>query len=194
MMMFLEFFLFSQEFTFPISIATSLKQVNISDLQGKILGIYFSANWYPPCRKFTPVLADAYDHLKARDPGFEIVFVSCDEDSSAFDEYRSVMPWLAIPFSDLETKRSLNRRFDVEDIPCLIILRQGHDERDVDVMSLCGVDLVYRHGVRAYPFTKARVEELMKEEDDEHEKQTLGELLTSHERDFLLSHTPLGKV
>ncbi|KAI3472806.1 hypothetical protein Pfo_030865 [Paulownia fortunei] len=79
-------------------------QVKISDLESKIVGIYFSANWYPPSRKFTPVLANAYEQLKNYDPGFEIVFVSSDEDHDAFDDYRALMPWLAIPFSDLESK------------------------------------------------------------------------------------------
>lgn len=139
------------------------------------------------------MLADAYEHLKARcDPGFEIVFVSCDEDTDAFDEYCAVMPWLAIPFSDLETKRSLNRRFDIEDIPCLIILQQSYDKQDFRILD--GVDLIYRHGIQAYPFTKERVEELLQSENDKHQNQTLLDLLTNHDRDFLLSHTTSKQV
>ncbi|KAK6115153.1 hypothetical protein DH2020_007422 [Rehmannia glutinosa] len=81
------------------SIERTTRTVKISDLEGKIVGIYFSANWYPPCHNFTPILANAYEQLKNYDPGFEIVFVSSDEDQNAFDEYRALMPWLAIPFS-----------------------------------------------------------------------------------------------
>lgn len=163
-------------------------RVRICDLEGKIVGIYFSANWYPPCREFTPVLAVAYEQLKVRcDPGFEIVFVSCDEDKEAFDEYCAVMPWLAIPFPDLETKRRLNRRFDIEELPCLIILQQSYDKQDFRILD--GVDLIYRHGIQAYPFTKQRVEELLQSENDKHQNQTLIDLLTNHDRDFLLSHT-----
>ncbi|KAK6131316.1 hypothetical protein DH2020_034945 [Rehmannia glutinosa] len=161
-------------------------QVKISDLEGKIVGIYFSANWYPPCHNFTPILANAYEQLKNYDPGFEIVFVSSDEDQNAFDEYRALMPWLAIPFSDLESKRALNRRFDVEGIPCLIIL-QPNDNKDSTILD--GVDLVYRYGIQAYPFTKERVEELTQQEKDTHENQTLKDLLTNHGRDFLLSNS-----
>ncbi|KAK6115154.1 hypothetical protein DH2020_007423 [Rehmannia glutinosa] len=130
-------------------------QVKISDLEGKIVGIYFSANWYPPYQ-------------------------------NAFDEYRALMPWLAIPFSDLESKRALNRRFDVEGIPCLIIL-QPNDNKDSTILD--GVDLVYRYGIQAYPFTKERVEELTQQEKDTHENQTLKDLLTNHGRDFLLSNS-----
>lgn len=176
-----------------ISDCIFLWQVRICDLEGKIVGIYFSANWYPPCREFTPVLADAYEQLKVRcDPGFEIVFVSCDEDKEAFDEYCAVMPWLAIPFPDLETKRRLNRRFDIEELPCLIILQQSYDKQDFRILD--GVDLIYRHGIQAYPFTKQRVEELLQSENDKHQNQTLIDLLTNHDRDFLLSHTTSKQV
>lgn len=161
--------------------------MKISDLEGKIVGIYFSANWCQPCHKFTPVLANAYEQLKNYDPGFEIVFVSSDEDMGAFNEYRALMPWLAIPFSDLESKRSLNRRFDIEGIPCLIVLQPNYNEQDSTILD--GVDLIYRYGVQAYPFTKERVEELLQKEKDKHENQTLKDLLTNHERDFLLSHS-----
>ena len=54
-------------------------------LEGKIVGIYFSAHWCPPCRGFTPVLKDAYEDLKEQDKNFEIVFVSSDRDQASFD-------------------------------------------------------------------------------------------------------------
>ncbi|KAL0438375.1 UNVERIFIED_CONTAM: putative nucleoredoxin 2 [Sesamum latifolium] len=167
-------------------LSPSGSQVKIADLEGKIVGIYFSANWYQPCHKFTPVLANAYEQLKNSDPGFEIVFVSSDEDVNAFDDYRCSMPWLAVPFSDLDSKRALSRSFDVEGIPCLIILQPNNYKEDSIVVD--GVDLIYRYGVQAYPFTQDRVEELLEKEKDKHENQTLRDLLTNHERDFLIGH------
>ncbi|KAL0325922.1 UNVERIFIED_CONTAM: putative nucleoredoxin 2 [Sesamum radiatum] len=126
-------------------LSPSGSQVKIADLEDKVVGIYFSANWYQPCHKFTPVLANAYEHLRNSDPGFEIVFVSSDEDVNAFDDYRCSMPWLAVPFSDLESKRALSRKFDVEGIPCLIILQPNNYREDSIVVD--GVDLIYRYGV-----------------------------------------------
>lgn len=164
-------------------------QVKISQLQGKIIAIYFAANWCQPCRSFTPTLADAYHRLKGRDPAFELVLVSCDEDAAAFDNHRALLPpCLAIPFSDLETKRSLNRRFDVEDLPCLVVLPP--DDRSV---ILNGVDLLHRHGVRAYPFTKQRLDELQEIEKDRHDNQTLNALLSSNHADFVLTHDSTSK-
>merc|ERR1712066_1089609 len=43
---------------------TFLKQdgskVGLEAIEGKTLGLYFSAHWCPPCRGFTPKLAEFY--------------------------------------------------------------------------------------------------------------------------------------
>ncbi|XP_050267750.1 probable nucleoredoxin 2 isoform X1 [Quercus robur] len=161
-------------------------QVKVSDLEGKVIGLYFSANWYPPCRNFTPVLVDMYEQLKTNGSNFEIVYVSSDEDLNAFNNYHALMPWLAIPFSDLETKKALNRKFDIEGIPCLVILQPNSNKDDATLHE--GVELVYRYGVRAFPFTKERLENLLEEEREKHERQTLTNLITNHDRDYLLGH------
>lgn len=162
-------------------------QVKASDLESKIVGLYFSANWYPPCTKFTDLLINVYQQLKDHsDPGFEIVFVSSDEDLDAFNTYKSSMPWLAIPFSDLEARRALTQKFDVEGIPSLIIL-QPNSNKDAAVNS-DGVELVYQYGVQAFPFTKERLEELKEKEEEKHDNQTLSNLLTRDGRDYLLAH------
>ncbi|XP_042494682.1 probable nucleoredoxin 2 [Macadamia integrifolia] len=167
-------------------LSPSGNQVKISELECKVVGLYFSANWYPPCRNFTTVLASVYEQLKGQGVSFEIVFVSSDEDADAFDNYRACMPWLAIPFSDLETKKALNRRFDVEGIPCLIIF-QPNDNEDAGTLH-DGVEIIDRFGARAFPFTKERLEELEKELREKYESQTLTNLLASQTRDFLLGH------
>lgn len=164
-----------------------LLQVKVSDLEGKVVGIYFSANWYPPCQTFTNLLVNAYEQLKNLSPGFEVVFVSSDEDSDAFNNYRACMPWLAVPFSDLKTKKFLNQRFDVEGIPCLIIL-QSDNSKD-GIATYDGVELIYRYGAQAFPFTEKRLLELQEEEREKHENQTITNLLTNNSRDFLLSQS-----
>ena len=50
-------------------------------LQGadlKYVGIYFSAHWCPPCRNFTPVLAEFYNSVNQNGKILEIIFVSSD--------------------------------------------------------------------------------------------------------------------
>lgn len=162
-------------------------QVKVSNLDGKVLGLYFSANWYPPCRNFNQILVRTYEKLQDNGSNFEVVYVSSDEDSDAFNEYRASMPWPAIPFSDLETKIALNRKFGIEGIPCLIILQPRESKDETGTLNE-GVEVVYRYGVDAFPFTKERLEQLKEEDREKEENQTLVTLLTNNYRDYLLAH------
>ena len=69
---------------------------------GKVIGLYFSAHWCPPCRGFTPTLAQWYEDFKKGEKGesMDIVFVSSDRDETSFNEYFATMPWYALPFSE----------------------------------------------------------------------------------------------
>jgi len=84
--------------------------------------IYFSAHWCPPCRGFTPKLAQAYDNYKKAGKKLEIVFVSSDKSQEAFDEYFADMPWLALPFSERDAKAKLSKKYKVNGIPSLVVL------------------------------------------------------------------------
>mmetsp|Transcript_83807 Transcript_83807/g.240966 ORF Transcript_83807/g.240966 Transcript_83807/m.240966 type:complete len:473 (+) Transcript_83807:71-1489(+) len=90
-------------------------------LAGKgAVGIYFSAHWCPPCRGFTPKLAEWYkSDLQGK--GLEVVFVSSDRDEGSFGEYYGEMPWLALPFGS-NLKKKLDKKFEVEGIPCFVIV------------------------------------------------------------------------
>jgi len=86
------------------------------------VGLYFSAHWCPPCRGFTPKLAELYKAYKAKGLKFEIVFVSSDKDQSQFDDYFGEQPWLALPFDNRQAKAALSKKFKVSGIPTLVIL------------------------------------------------------------------------
>lgn len=82
----------------------------------KIIALYFSAHWCPPCRGFTPHLASIYKDFKAKHPraaDWEVVFVSSDRDEKSFQEYFDEMPWLALPFEDREAKAALSQKYKV---------------------------------------------------------------------------------
>ena len=65
----------------------------------KLIGIYFSAHWCPPCRQFTPQLVKFYQDCKKNKKSFEIVFVSFDNTAKDMSNYmtEAKMPWLAAP-------------------------------------------------------------------------------------------------
>ena len=86
------------------------EDVNVSEFagEGKVFGIYFSAHWCPPCRAFTPQLAEWYKKFKkgANGDNLEIVFVSSDRDETAFKEYFAEMPWHALSYAQRDKKVS----------------------------------------------------------------------------------------
>ncbi|CAM0883254.1 unnamed protein product [Alopecurus aequalis] len=145
----------------------------LPELEGKVIGLYFAANWYPKCEAFTPALAAAYHQLKERGVGFEVVFVSSDEDRPSFERFHGGMPWPAVPFGDLRCKKGLSQAFQVEGIPRLVVL-----DPDGEVLCPDAVELVHRYGDPAFPFTPARVAELEADEQSKFASQTLEKLFS----------------
>ena len=125
--------------------ATGAK-VPVARLEGKLVGLYFSAHWCPPCRRFTPRLVDFRNQLGKESP-LEIVFVSCDRDARAMADYMSgaSMPWLAVPYAS-PRREALMERFHVRGIPALIILDKNgktitpDGRRDVEANGVKALD------------------------------------------------------
>ena len=74
--------------------------------EGKIVALYFSGYWCPPCHDYTQELAEWYAKFKAGKNGaqFEVVFVSHDKNVAAFNEHYAPMPWPALPYAEREKK------------------------------------------------------------------------------------------
>ena len=83
-------------------------ETSSSTKEGYVVGLYFSAHWCPPCRAFTPKLADWYNKVKSGENGekFEIAFVSSDRDEKSFNEYFAEMPWHAVSYANRDVKVS----------------------------------------------------------------------------------------
>jgi nucleoredoxin len=95
--------------------------VDSSTLDGKVFGLYFSAHWCPPCRGFTPKLAEWYTK-SLKNKGFEIVFISSDKDEESFKDYYKEQPWLALDYSNRKEKEQLSNLFGVRGIPSFVII------------------------------------------------------------------------
>ncbi|KAK1281230.1 putative nucleoredoxin 1 [Acorus gramineus] len=158
-------------------------QVKIENLNGKIIGLYFSASWCGPCCRFTPKLVEVYNELLSKD-NFEVVFISSDRDEEAFNGYFSKMPWLAIPFSDALVRDSLKKLFEVRGIPSLVII----DGATGKVLTEDGTSVIKDYGSGGYPFTPERLNECKEAEEEAKRNQTLKSVLVSDSRDFLVSN------
>jgi len=121
------------------------------------VGIYFSAHWCPPCRGFTPKLAEMYNN-SFKEKGMEIVFVSWDKDHKQFDEYFAEQPWVALPFGSRDLQSALNKKYKVSGIPNLVILSP-----DGEVITKDGRDAVMKDpSGQKYPWIPPSVAEKAK--------------------------------
>lgn len=148
------------------------------------MGLYFSGSWCGPCLRFTPNLVDIYQEISGNNGfDFEVVFISSDRDEESFNGYFGKMPWLSVPFSELETRKSLKDLFKVKGIPFLVILDQtGRVSTDQ------GVSAVYEYGVDGYPFTPEKLNDLKEEEERAKKEQSITSLLVHSSRDFVISN------
>ena len=89
-------------------------------LARQYVGLYFSASWCGPCKRFTPKLAEWY----AKQTNVTLIFVSLDTSLEDFNAYRAKMSWPALPY-DGSISDALSNQFGVEGIPRLVIL--DHD-------------------------------------------------------------------
>src|SRR6266513_6483798 len=88
-----------------------------------IYGLYFSAHWCGPCRKFTPQLVAYYNQIAHDHPEFEILYVSSDKSAEGMATYMraSGMPWPAIEYGKVANVPGL-QRYAGRGIPDLVIV------------------------------------------------------------------------
>jgi nucleoredoxin len=92
----------------------------------KLIGLYFSAHWCAPCRKFTPNLVAYYNKNAAAHPEFEILFVSFDKSAAAMEGYMRdlQMPWPALGFDKASGNEAL-KKYAGASIPCLVVVDEN---------------------------------------------------------------------
>lgn len=97
----------------------------------KVVGLYFSADWCGPCRKFTPELVTFYQKINKRrgkKDSFEIVWISRCRDVDAFGKYFAHMGgWYALPPEEAMGERGakLGEKYRVKGIPSLVLLDES---------------------------------------------------------------------
>lgn len=110
------------------------KSVPVSTLQGKVVAVYFSAEWCPPCKAFTPKLVEFAEANKAK---LAVVFVSSDRSPEAQAKYMTgyKMPWAATPHGTASGK-GLGQEHGVRGIPTLLVF-----DKDGSLATKNGRDL-----------------------------------------------------
>jgi thiol-disulfide isomerase/thioredoxin len=123
-------------------------EVDSSVLQGtKLIGIYLSASWCRPCRRFTPRLEKFRDRMKKEGLSFEVVLISRDRSKQDMMKYMSghKMKWYAVPFES-ELRDELARRYGSRRIPLLVIL----DEKGNLISPLANMSIQAGDPIKTY--------------------------------------------
>ncbi len=115
-------------------------------LKAKMLLLYFSGIWCPPCitqffplphgkqhkqsvgKGFLPAIKNFYREVNKsctdETKNVEIIFVSCDTSKEEYDDHLSELPFPGIPFGD-PLIEDLEEIFDVENIPVVPLIRKN---------------------------------------------------------------------
>lgn len=116
--------------------------LDASSLNGKIVGLYFTASWCGPCHQFSPYLVRIFEN--ARQPhkggstrGFEVVLVSWDEEEHDRVTYAKShgMKWLALSHMQRDLADLLNLRYNVTSIPSLVVVEISEDGKEARVLA-----------------------------------------------------------
>ncbi|KAE8704953.1 putative nucleoredoxin 1-2 [Hibiscus syriacus] len=154
-------------------------QGTVSDLEGKTVGLYFSAFSFKPCADFTLKLAEVYKKLKEKGEDFEVVMISLEDEEESFKESFGA-PWLALPFKDKSCEK-LARYFELSTLPTVVII--GPDGKTLHPNAADAID---EHGIEAYPFTPEKFAELKEIEKAKEAAQTLESVLISGDLDHVI--------
>ena len=74
-------------------------EVNAEVFEGtKYVGLFFSADWCPPCKLMMRPLKNFYTDANLEKRQFEVLFVSSDKQKDQWNEHYKQMPWLALQF------------------------------------------------------------------------------------------------
>ena len=118
-------------------------KVPAAALEGKFIGLYFSASWCGPCRAFTPSLVKFREAHKSQ---FEVILVGADGSPKAQANYmkKYKMPWLALTNQSPEATQ-ISKSLGVPHIPYLVIL-----DPDRKIVSKNGKKEIARSGEAAF--------------------------------------------
>ena len=107
------------------------RQVDVSQMRGKVVLVDFWASWCPPCLKEVPVIKAAYEKLHGR--GFEVVGISLDDDKKDLLALvaKEKIDWPQF-YDPKGAEHRLAKQFGIEEIPVMWLLDKSGKLRDID--------------------------------------------------------------
>lgn len=129
----------STKVSLPATLLNADGEQVTNSMEGKFVGLYFSASWCGPCRRFTPELV-SFRNQNA--DYFEVVLIGADGSSKAQQNYmkKYKMPWLALENQSREAK-DISEKVKVEILPTLVIL-----DAEGNLVSKKGKEEISKYG------------------------------------------------
>jgi thiol-disulfide isomerase/thioredoxin len=120
-------------------------EVTLSAFRGKYVLLDFWGSWCGPCRQSSPMLAELYGNLQAKNANIEFIGIACNEQNDenwtkAIEDDRLI--WIQLNDAHSEKSKSIQKQYAVRGVPtCLLINPEG--------------EIIYReHPVRIIPKVK----------------------------------------
>ncbi|KAL8093829.1 putative nucleoredoxin 1 isoform X2 [Apium graveolens] len=178
------------------------QQVKAEELVGKAVLVYFlpvshDLDFYQ--ENWITYLIDIYNDLLPKND-FEVILVAVDDPSvpatpccsptepyKVFESIFSRVPWTAIPFSNLASRKRIARRFGISEIGFVYSTSVLLDAKGM-VLKCDYCWLFGQYGTLGFPFTDERIKFLDSEDDAAINQPSLEALLGSSERDYLITN------
>ncbi|XP_065183775.1 nucleoredoxin-like [Sycon ciliatum] len=127
---------------------------------GKVVFLYFTAFWCPPCHEHARTLIKWYEKFKASENGdlLDIVFISLDYSEEEFTCFYNWMPWYALPYCKRETAAKLIRRYRIANIPEVVIV----DSLSGRLITTAGLQVLHDDELgEKFPWTPVAVNDIL---------------------------------
>ena len=101
---------------------TLTEAAGLEQLQGiKYVGLFFSADWCPPCKHMLQPLKNFYTDVNLEERTMEMILVSSDRSEQDWKKHHQSMPWMTLPYDDPRGNK-LREKYEILGVPALIIL------------------------------------------------------------------------
>ncbi|XP_030542063.1 protein SIEVE ELEMENT OCCLUSION C isoform X2 [Rhodamnia argentea] len=164
--------LFSLKDKFPLKEKCSQAKVGISELTGKVVMFLISKPEFPSPEEWLLLVHQANNlpQNKTLEGNYDIVWVpissSCawtDSEDRSFDYLSNCMPWYSLRRPHLLSPATVNfikQSWNYKEEPIMVVM-----DADGAITNLNAIDMLRIWGVKAYPFSSSREEELWEAEN-----------------------------